>query len=294
MNMEIVGYLIIGLVAGTLGGLLGIGGGAVMVPSLNLIFDKPYHLAAAASLVCTIFVAGSSAYGHWKNRFIMTRVLARLLPVAMVSAIFGAVVGTRFLPAWIVYSLFALFLGYSVVKNIEALVRNKPEEEPLHDFTPPNRWVLPLIAIPMGLVQGILGIGGGVVAVPALHMFLKLPLKNAIATSSATIVFSAIIASVSKLTAINGMVVERLSGEVVTLHWHDAVLMGLLMASTAVIFGRVGAHMVKHSPTKFLRIAFVIVLAWATWKYSTKAYSAGEKFFSGPAAVAEETAPATP
>ena len=87
----LIGYAVTGLIAGTLGGLIGIGGGVIVVPALTLIFHKDAQLAVAASLFQMIFIATSSAYGHYRNGYILKSVVVRLVPVAAVAAIVGAI-----------------------------------------------------------------------------------------------------------------------------------------------------------------------------------------------------------
>ena len=50
MLIEIFGYLALGIVAGLLGGILGIGGSVVLIPVLNLIFGFGFHLSQAAAI----------------------------------------------------------------------------------------------------------------------------------------------------------------------------------------------------------------------------------------------------
>ncbi|MHC4713808.1 MAG: sulfite exporter TauE/SafE family protein [Planctomycetota bacterium] len=262
-------YLLIGLIAGALGGLLGIGGGSVMVPSLNLVLGWPYHLAVASSLFCMVWLSTASTYGHKKNGYILTGVIVRLIPVSAVSGVLGVFL-SGVMPKWIFYVLFAVFLFVTAYSNILRLVSREPEEEPVKEFTSHRKWVAFLIAVPMGLSQGILGIGGGVVGVPALHAFLKLPLKNAIANSSATIMFSAALAAITKLRFIEGLEATLESDQVVLLHWYHAAIIGGCMALTALVAARVGAHLTKRLPTRTVRAIFVIVLLWGGYKYARK------------------------
>ena len=274
--MEIIGYLITGLVSGILGGLIGIGGGAIVVPALTLIFHKSPHLAIAASLVQMVFVASSSAYGHWKNGYILKAVVMRLVPLAAAFAIVGVFVGSAINGA-LLARIFAVFLvyvaadsGYKLVRNI---IKRRQDEEPLSQFRPRNEWGIPAVAVPMGFSCGVLGIGGGSIAVPMLHMFLKLPLKNAIANSAAAIFFSSIIASVVKLMSINGMVVDAAGGTTAVLHWYDALVVGLLLAPGSFAGGRLGAHLAKKAPTKIIQAVFILVLlysAYGMWQKAEK------------------------
>ena len=267
-------YLLLGLVSGTAGGLIGIGGGAIVVPALTLIFHKNVHLAIAASLVQMIFVASSSAYGHYRNGYILKSVVVRLVPLAAVCAIIGVLVGSK-VPSAPLQRIFAVFLAYTALDTAYRLARNiigkHPDEEPLREFAPKNEWSIPAVAAPMGLSCGILGIGGGSIAVPALHMFLRLPLKNAIANSAAAIFFSSIIASVVKAASIDGMAVPVAGGGTMMLHWYDAVIVGLLLAPGSFVGGWIGARLVKRSPTGVIRVVFITVLLYSAYDMWTKA-----------------------
>lgn len=271
--LRILLYLLTGIVAGTLGGLLGIGGGAVMVPTLNLILGWPYHLAVASSLFCMIWLSAASTYGHKKNGYILTGVVVRLVPVAAVFGIIGVSL-SGVMPKWIFYVLFAVFLFAMACSNIHKLLSGIPEEEPVTEFVSKRKWLTFLIAAAMGLAQGTLGIGGGAIAVPMLHSFLKLPLKNAIAISSATIMMSAAIAAIAKMRFIEGMsAAMEDTGLQVTLHWHHAAIIGGCMAATALVCARIGAHLTKRLPTRTVRIIFVMLLLWGGYKYARKSYS---------------------
>lgn len=286
--LRILLYLLIGLVAGTLGGLLGIGGGAVMVPALNLFLGWPYHLAVASSLFCMIWLSAASTYGHKKNGYVLTSVVVRLIPMAAVFGVIGVLV-SGMIPKWVFYVLFAVFLFAMACSNIQKLLSGTPEEEPVTEFVSNRKWMTFLIAAAMGLAQGILGIGGGVIAVPALHSILKLPLKNAIAISSATIMVSATIAAIAKMRFIEGMSATlEDTGQLVTLHWYHAAIIGGCMAVTALVCARVGAHLTKRLPTRTVRIVFVVLLLWAGYKYAGKSYATCCELLNGRAKPAVE------
>jgi len=264
--VTLIGYLITGLVSGTLGGLIGIGGGVIVVPALTLIFGKDAQLAVAASLFQMIFVATSSTYGHWKNRYIIRSVVVRLVPLATVCAVAGTIIGSSVGGATLL-KVFALFLVYTSAdvgyKVAAGWLKGHPEEVPLTEYTPTNRWTIPAVAVPMGLACGVLGIGGGSIAVPSLHKFLKLPLKNAIANSSAAIFFLSIVAAISKTLLINGKTVTLFDGTYLTLHWYDVLIVGGLLAPTSFVGGRLGAHLARRAPTRIIQGIFILVMLYS-------------------------------
>ncbi len=289
--LAIIGYVLTGLVSGVLGGLLGIGGGVVTVPALNILFGNNVQIAVAASLFTMIFISAAATYGHWRNGFLLRAVIVRLVPLTAVAAIAGAFVGSRF-PGWILQLVFGVLLVYISLSQIGRVVRRfaggKAEEKPVTTYSPPNELVIPLIALPMGFSCGLLGIGGGAIAVPLLHVFARLPLKNAIANSSATILFSAAVAATTKMLAINGMQVPFDSG-VITLHWYHPLIIGAILAPTAFIGGRIGAHLTRIAPTHVIRVVFIGILLYAAWGFFAKAHSSYEQLHQPDAAA---TAPA--
>jgi hypothetical protein len=287
-------YLLLGLVSGTLGGMIGIGGGAIVVPALTVLFYKDMQLAVAASLVQMVFVASSSAYGHWKNGYMLKAVIVRLVPIATVCAIIGVLIASHVNSAML-QKIFAVFLVYTAgdttYRLVRSIVANHPDEKVLTEFKVTNEATIPAVAVPMGLSCGVLGIGGGSIAVPAMHMFLKLPLKNAIANSTAAIFFSSIIASVVKAASIDGMTIAAAGGGTAVLHWYDAVVVGLLLAPGSFVGGRLGAHLAKHSPTKVIRAVFIMVLLYSAKEMWAKSQARPKAATPAPAAI---EAPATP
>ncbi len=268
--LRLLGYAVTGAMAGFFGGLLGIGGGIVAVPALNLIIGETMHVAIAGSLTSMVFVAAGAAWGHWKNGYLLRAVMIRLIPLAALSAVAGVLVGAH-IPGWLLRRIFAIFLVYAVgnmlYKSTRSYFSKKAEEVPVTEFTPRNEWITPLIAIPMGFSSGVLGIGGGVIAVPAMHLFLRLPLKNAIANSAATIFFSSIIAATVKLISINGMTVNTSGGEEIILAWHHGAIIGVMLAPMAFLGGRMGSHIARVAPVMIIRLLFAAVALYGAQRY---------------------------
>ena len=83
--------VLIGMVAGTLGGLLGVGGSVVMIPALALLFGtgKNQHLYQAAAMTANIAVALPAAARHRKAGALRPQVLRWMLPIALISIVLG-------------------------------------------------------------------------------------------------------------------------------------------------------------------------------------------------------------
>ncbi|KXB06303.1 hypothetical protein AKJ53_00715 [candidate division MSBL1 archaeon SCGC-AAA382F02] len=89
--MLIIGLLALGLLAGILGGMLGIGGGAVMVPLLVLAFGFTVHDAVGTSLAVIIPLAMAGALTHYE----LANVHPEAAGIMAVGAILGAVLGAQ-------------------------------------------------------------------------------------------------------------------------------------------------------------------------------------------------------
>jgi len=115
-----------------------------------------------------------------------------------------------------------------------------------------NPWLWVAWSIPVGLVTGMTGLGGGVVAVPVMVLVLKFKMHNAIATSLAMIIFNSIGGAVGYI--VNGLGVPDLPaysiGYVNLFAW-------LLLAVTSIGMAQVGAMTAHRLPTRQLRWIFV-------------------------------------
>ena len=92
-----------------------------------------------------------------------------------------------------------VFFVYVAVHNLHRLIRGQAAEGRTREAVEGGpAWPRAAIGLPMGISAGLLGIGGGSLAVPALQMGLKVPLRNAVATSSATIAAFSWIGAIAK------------------------------------------------------------------------------------------------
>lgn len=254
----------VGLVAGTAGGMLGIGGSVVFIPALAQIFPETgYGVFAAAALVCNVFVGAGGAVGHWRNRRVIPRVVRLIIPLGVAGAVVGVLVANflerRFDQAlWLIFGVVVCYMLYNNVRRLFA--RSQAAALASGDALDPrkvNVARVSAVALPTGLLSGMLGIGGGVYSVPSQQIFLAMPQKNAIANSSSTmIVFCAIAAVVKNLT------VPLPEGYT---HWDPLMLAGVLIPFA--IFGAfLGGHLTHKLPDRLVRALFVAFLVWTLYK----------------------------
>jgi len=254
--------LVIGLAAGTLGGLAGIGGSMVILPALHLVFGEPpdrpqvHHMYIAAALIVNVAVAVPSLLTHLKARAVRTKLLTTLLPVTSLTMICAVLVsnlidGERlriglgvFLIAYCLWSLWVL----------AGAGRRAADEVAHYDAERASAGRLSVCGFTAGGIGGLLGLAGGVVMVPMLQLLCKVKLRNAVATSSAVICVTAVLAAVVKLSTLGR--VGGGAGESVG----DALMLAAAMVPSAIVGARLGAWLTHKLPIAIVRAVITTLL----------------------------------
>jgi uncharacterized membrane protein YfcA len=182
--------LVIGAGAGLLSGLFGIGGGIVIVPALLAMLSMDRKLAHGTSLAATLPVAAASLVTYTIGGNVDWPVAACLAA----GAIFGAVVGTHLLQIIPKRPLTIIFVAVILLTAVRLLLA----DDVMGRETLSPVGVVALIAIGFitGTLSGLLGIGGGVIMVPAMVvLFGQIPVI-AKGTSVAVIVPSALVGTI--------------------------------------------------------------------------------------------------
>ncbi|MEA3489378.1 MAG: sulfite exporter TauE/SafE family protein [Candidatus Omnitrophota bacterium] len=108
-------FVILGLIAGISSALFGIGGGAIMVPSLDLFFGFQMHQAIATSLTVIVPTSAAGAIFHAKLNNIDRRAVRFLIPASLLGAILGAILSNMLTPVTLRY-IFGFFVIFFSVK----------------------------------------------------------------------------------------------------------------------------------------------------------------------------------
>lgn len=155
---------ITGVVGGLLSGAFGVGGGILMVPLLINLAGMDQRRASATSLVAIIpaAIAGSLAY------FVQGQVDVPAAAFLAIGGVVGAYFGTRLLQRLPLGLLRWLFVALLVVVGIRMLLVVPPRGEGHIDITLVTALLLVGVGLFIGVASGLFGIGGGVIAVPAL------------------------------------------------------------------------------------------------------------------------------
>jgi uncharacterized membrane protein YfcA len=172
-----------GIAAGVLSGFLGIGGGAVLPPLLVLVLGVEQHRAQGISLAALLPPVGLPAVLAYQKHGV--RIVWPLVAMLIAGFVLGGLGG-----AWLAHRVasrelrwfFAAFLALSAWRAVRAPA---DDEEPRAAPTPARIWSgLPIGAL-AGLMSGLLGVGGGLVALPLLRRFVRLRRLEAQATTLA-------------------------------------------------------------------------------------------------------------
>ncbi len=176
-------YVGLGLFAGFMAGLLGIGGGAVMVPLLAMIFagqqfppEQMLHLALGTSMATIIFTAISSLRTHHQHGAVMWGTLRSFTPGVLVGTVLGTQVAARISTQGLAL-FFACFIS-CVALQMALNFKPKPHREL------PGPAGLGLAGGIIGALSSLVAIGGGSLTVPYLA-WCNVPVRNAIGTSAA-------------------------------------------------------------------------------------------------------------
>ncbi len=240
-------FLLSGAAAGFLGALLGVGGGIVLVPLLVLIFHVPIHLAIGTSIV-TVIATSSMAGSFNLERGTVNIRLGMLLEVAtaaggLAGGVLAGVVPERTLT--VIFGAFLLPIG--VLMWRKAMTKAEPVE-PAGELDYELRRLPAAMGLSLGAgtISGLLGIGGGIIKVPAMTLFCNVPTRVATATSTFMIGVTAVASAF--LYFGRGQVRPVLSG---------VVVLGVLAGSA---LGTQGARRIRGRQLAHL---FAILIAFA-------------------------------
>jgi uncharacterized membrane protein YfcA len=249
-----------GAAAGGVGALLGIGGGVFLVPLLNVALGLPLRNAAAISLTTVIATSSSVSAGRSGEQLINLR-LGMVLEVATVAgSLLGGLTAHLFSETTL-QRLFGIVTALAAVAVLARVNRRnvlrdtsidpgllggryyEDESGGIVTYRVKRLPVGLLASFVAGNVSSLLGIGGGVLKVPALNAWCGIPMRVAAATSAFMI----------GVTATGGAIIYLGRGDLPPLAAAPAVL-GVQLGSL------LGLRLVDRLPSKSLKILLVVVL----------------------------------
>ncbi|MGB2869423.1 MAG: sulfite exporter TauE/SafE family protein [Bacteroidota bacterium] len=190
----------IGIMTGTVGAMLGIGGGVFLIPFLVLVVGLPMHQAIATSIIAVIATSSAGAALNLERGTVNIRLGMTLEIATVAGAILGGVTA-NYLSGSVLTKIFASLLLVVAVLMIRNLRQGNNKQSYRTDgrfraefpdtasgttvtysvHRMPGALAVSVLA---GNISGLLGVGGGIFKVPAMHLISGVPIKAATATSN--------------------------------------------------------------------------------------------------------------
>ncbi|MEP6692492.1 MAG: sulfite exporter TauE/SafE family protein [Gemmatimonadaceae bacterium] len=265
---EILLLVVLGLFVGAYGTLVGVGGGFIVVPLLLLIYKMPPPQAAATSLVVVFLNASSGSISYFRKGRVDIRTGLILAAGTIPGAFIGPVIAQH-IPERAFKIFFACFL---IVMS--AFLALRPERDEGSRRTVGGEWLrlsrrftdkdghafeysysLPLavtISFFVGILSSLLGIGGGIVHVPAMIHLMGFPVHIATATSH----------FVLAITALTGVIEYGLRGQIV---WPVAAAIGAGVVVGAQGGAALSQRMKGRRIVRLLTLAVVALAVRLLW-----------------------------
>ncbi len=237
-----LGFVGIGLAAGLLSGLFGVGGGTVIVPLLVVLLRFDQRRAAGTSLAAIVPTASVGVISYALSGSVAWT--AALILAA--GAVVGAQIGSRLMPRISQKALRWGFVAFLLIVLVSLFVVI-PSRGAMLELTWLSGVGLVLTGMITGIVAGLIGVGGGVIIVPALMMVFG--------TSDL----------VAKGTSLLMMIPTAVSGTIGNLRHRNVDLLGALVigvsACTMTALGAWLATLMEPTAGNMLFAVFVLAIA---------------------------------
>ena len=261
----VVAMLLSGCIAGLIAGLLGVGGGIVIVPmmevALSFLGIDPsirMHIAVATSLAVIIPTSISSARAHHKRQAVDVALVKRWAMFVLVGALAGTYVAAQ------VHSrvLAAVFASFAFLISLKMIFRQ--QDKAVVSEVPAASWVYSIPAS-IGFFSSMMGIGGGTFSVMILTLFGK-PIHKAVGTASLFGLFIAVPGTIGFIVAgwDNSMLPQFSLGYV-------SLVGFVLIAPATVLMAPIGARIAHGMSQRHLNLVFGLFLLVAAIRMTTRA-----------------------
>ena len=191
----VIEYMVFGLFGGMIGGLLGIGGSVGIIPLATIFITPDKQQLQCAAMLCNVAVA-STAYRRYLMAGKIEWTFARRIVPAAIIAVLAGVAASTVIDASSFRVMFAAFLLIVAVREFRLLaIGSEHAPDDARELSPARGAGIGAI---MGFLSGLLGIGGGVVGVPLMRAWARIPMKRAVVTSVCTMVPLAMVGATMK------------------------------------------------------------------------------------------------
>lgn len=233
--LEVIGALVIGAAMGLLGG----GGSILMVPVFVYAAHLDPKMAVAASLPVVAITSASAALVHWRQDNVQVRTALIYGTTAAVGSFAGARLASMISGATqlLLLAFVMLAAAFRMAFAISPVSDTVPNAKPIAFAT-----LLP-VALAVGVLTGIVGVGGGFLIVPTLVIICYLPMRVAVGTSLLVIAMNA----ASGAAGYAGQI---------PVPWHFV----LVFSAVAIVGSLIGSRFSTRLPQTALRKGFSVLL----------------------------------
>ena len=260
-NLVYYAYLLMaGILGGFVGGLLGIGGGMVFVVilpvALMALGAPPQELVQytiANSLFATFFSTLVGNVAHYQRGQFYPRETLLMGAFSIVAswAVLVGVVNTAWYSAGLFNTVIIVVLAYMLLRILLRSRRGVSRRA----TNPAPRYQLALVGLSSGVISQLSGLGGGVIIVPLLNTFLKIPIKKASAISLGVISLTSLAATILNLWAVPRQDFDYFRVGYVIFPVGIGLVLGVLLGAP------LGVRAARRVPSGVLNYIFAVLLA---------------------------------
>jgi hypothetical protein len=236
----------VGLGAGALGSMIGVGGGIMMVPALAFLGMPPTQIAST-SLFAVTSTSVSSTIAYSRQKRIDYRLGAEMAAFAIPGAVIGALLSGQLTPQdfrlyfGILLSLVGLYVAFR-----NSILKEKGEQK----RSAGRRAAIYAITFGAGIISSLFGVGGGIIFVPAMLLVLGMAMQKAAPTSQLTLM----------MTALVGVFTHSALG-------HPDYLYAIALSAGAFVGAQLGAKWSKKAKEVLLQRMLGVVLIAVAGKF---------------------------
>ncbi len=262
-----------GVAAGFAGGMMGLGGAFIMTPLQIIVYtgmgvdpDIATKTAFGTSLLVVFSSAVSGSWRHHRQGSVKWRVA---LTMGICGLVFG-LIGSTFSSHIPGSALRIVFGTVSIASCIRMFFTAKEQSDAVAVSNP---WIWAAWAVPVGLLSGLLGVGGGILMIPIMVVALKFKMREAVANSLAVMIITSlggIIGYIINGTGVAGRLPYSV-GYIDPVSW-------ILLAVPAAVMAQFGAAAANHISQRWLTYLFVLlslyvgldmigVFRWLGWNF---------------------------
>jgi len=252
---HIIVLLLTGVGVGFASGLLGVGGCFIMIPvqfwiytAMGMPVDIAIKVAFGTNLFVVLPTAMSGALGHHRKGAVWWKAALILGGCGLVGAYGGATIA-----AYTAGSVLKILFGAVILAGGIRMLIAKPSKTDEKPKDSPWLWVA--WGLPLGVVTGLIGIGGGVLMIPVMVLALRFKMHQAVGTSTAMMILTSLGGLIGYI--VNGLGVAGIpSPHIGYVH----IWSWLALAATSIVMAQVGAMIAHRLPAKQLRWIFIAVM----------------------------------